>query len=230
MSLTAGRWTNGALICVIALAVTMVGCEGCNPAPEPTPEPRSVELADASSQDGLSYELSGTGDSGNMKLRVTNRSNRIWLVHVEEGLKLEPAEGGVQNMVVTKELHVTMHPHDHQELDLEVACLDISKAPPGPTHTSWTVRRSTNLPQFMKCVNGVVDELKTSDPAHSEQFEQNRGAVLQLSLWKARGATRQDWVEFYTKYHDMSDEQAQQETDAMEPVLNAVVNQCGALQ
>jgi hypothetical protein len=239
-------WVNSALIlCGLALAFTIASCHGSDsngkqsqdtqaPSPEAKAEapsePQSTglaELADASAQDGLGYVLSGTGDSGVMNLRLTNHTNRVWQVHIEKGLKLEPSDAGVQNMTVTKEVHVTLHSHEEQELDLEVACLDIAKATPAPTDISWTIQQSASLAQFIACVNGLVDEQKAKNPQDSEQYESRRKDLLQASLWKARGATRQDWVEYYTKYHPtMSEEKVQQAVDAREPGLNEIVNSC----
>jgi hypothetical protein len=228
-------------ICLLGLPLAMTSCRGCstqpqpevqqsNPSPATSPpdEPQSVALEDLES--GADYQLSGTGDSQTMKLQVTNRTNRTWLMHVEEGTKLEPSEAGVQSMVATREIHVTVHPHEEPQLDLEVACLDISKAPPASSNNSWSVNASLSLRKFIACVNGVVDDLKTQDSDHASQYEQARRYVLQASLWKARGASKQDWINFYTEYQRMSEDEARQEIEALEPALNEITNKCPSLQ
>ena len=161
-----------------------------------------------------------------MTLRVLNRTNRTWHLEVKEGTKLEPAEGSVQNMVVAHEIHITVHPHDETEVSLEVACLDISKAPPALSNTSWSARQSPNLARFLTCVNGIVDDLKTEDSQHASSYEQARRSILQSSLWEARGASKQDWIHFYVEYQDMSEDEARETVEGMEPVLNEVTNKC----
>jgi hypothetical protein len=164
-----------------------------------------------------------------MMLQVLNRTNRTWHLEVEEGTKLEPAEGSVQNMVVTHEIHVTVHPHDEPEVSVEVACLDIGKAPPATGNTSWTARQSSNLARFLTCVNGIVDDLKTEDSQHASSYEQARRGILQSSLWKARGASKEDWIHFYMEYQDMSEDEAREAVETMEPALNEVTNKCSNL-
>lgn len=224
------------MIILLTLLLAMSGCSGCGSTPvqqaQPTPpppaptsnEPQSFTLVDLNS--GTDYQLSGTGDSQTMTLRVLNRTNRTWHVEVEEGTKLEPAEGSVQNMVVTHGIHVTVHPHDEPETSVEVACLDISKAAPAASNTSWSARQSPNLTRFLACVNGIVDDLKTEDSQHASSYEQARRSLLQSSLWQARGASKQDWIDFYVKYQGMTEDEARAKVEAMEPVLNEVTNNC----
>lgn len=224
------------VIILLTLVLWMSGCSGCGsppvqqaqpttPPPAPTSnEPQSFTLSDLNS--GTDYRLAGTGDSQTMMLQVFNRTNRTWHVEVEEGTKLEPAEGSVQNMVVTHEIHITVHPHDDPEVSVEVACLDISKAPPATSNTSWTATQSPNLARFLTCVNGIVDDLKTEDSQHASGYEQARRAMLQSSLWKARGASKEDWMHFYMEYQGMSEDEAREAAETMEPALNEVTNKC----
>lgn len=224
------------LIILLALSLGMSGCSGCGSPPvgeaQPTPpppaptsnEPQSFTLADLNS--GTDYQLSGTGDSQTMTLRVLNRTNRTWHLEVEEGTKLEPAEGSVQNMVVTHEIHITVHPHDEPEISVEVACLDISKAPPATSNASWTARQVPSLAGFLTCVNGIVDDLKTEDSQHASSYEQVRRSILQSSLWQARGASKEDWIHFYREYQGMTEDEARETVEAMAPALNEVTNKC----
>jgi len=48
-------------------------------------------------------------------------------------------------------------------------------------------------------------------------------------LWKARGASRQDMIDFWVHYQGMSRAQAQQMVAALNPILQAITAQCGSL-
>ncbi|HMG75000.1 MAG TPA: hypothetical protein VK582_15975 [Pyrinomonadaceae bacterium] len=123
-----------------------------SPAPDSSPtleQPRSGDLDAAISSGDVAYEMSGI-DSTKMKLTVRNKSERIWEVKVEAGTKLDPESSDVQRMVVTKEVHVHLEPHDHDTVELEASCLDISKAAPSATDAAWQIKRSTTMPSPMR--------------------------------------------------------------------------------
>lgn len=201
-----------------------------SPSPEssPTPnEPRSGDLVKATSSGDISYQLAGVelGDSTKMNLSVRNKTERTWEVKIEVGTKLEPGDSDVQQMVVTKEVEVHLEPHDHQSIELEVSCLDISKAAPSSANTKWRLVSSQNLAQFIRCANDAVNDLKAEGDAQEEE----RRGLIQGALWKARGATRDDWIHYYQDYHQLTAEQAEQVIEESEPTLKKITDRCPTL-
>ncbi|MEK6376027.1 MAG: hypothetical protein AABO58_25410 [Acidobacteriota bacterium] len=172
-------------------------------------ESHSIGLVDATNAEYVTSSWAGTGNSGTMTVRIVNRTEREWLIHVDVGTKLEPSNSGVQSMVVTEELHVTMHPHDSQTLDVEVSCLDISKDTPDTTDRGWSANVSTGLAAFIGCVKGGDDADK-----------------LQIAVWAARGATREQWVDYFVTYQGASRAEALQMAIAAEDDGRAILARC----
>jgi hypothetical protein len=173
--------------------------------------------------------MSGTGDSTEMNLRVKNELNVSLKVCVEVGTKLTPSGGGVQTMVVTRKAKLSIKAEAEEEVSLEVACLDISKDPPSQDDTSWTVEKPARLVEFLHCVNALLDEIKQQEPSQADLVEQARSGIVQLSLWQARGASRAEWIEFLVKYQGMTEQQAAERTDTLQPFLAEIVEHCGSL-
>ena len=193
-------------------------------------QPETVELVAAGSAGNIDYALTGMGNSGAMQLRVVNKTEREWLVEVEVGTKLEPSSGNAQSMVVTREIEVHVHPHDSNTVELQVACLDISKPPPMPSDTDWSAQVSSSLAAFIACVNRTIADIVASAPDDKRLFLQNlQPFILQGSLWKARGATSDDWVDFFVHYMNMTQDQARQKGNAMEQVTGLIVDQCPSI-
>lgn len=192
-----------------------------SPSPEssPTPEqPRSGDLDAASSSGDVAYELSGI-DSTRMSLSVRNKSERIWEVKIEVGTKLEPDSSDVQRMVVTKEVHVYLEPHDHPTVELEASCLDISKAAPSETDTAWQIKKSAALAQFINCANNAITDAKSAE---------ERADLIQFSIWQARGATHDQWVHFW-RDKGLSSDEAEETITEYEPRVTRVTSRCSSL-
>ncbi|HXM49182.1 MAG TPA: hypothetical protein VN956_15170 [Pyrinomonadaceae bacterium] len=190
---------------------------------------RSNELVNASSLGYIDYTFSGTGDSTGMKLRIRNKTEERRLINVEVGTKLEPAKGGVQRMVVTKDANVDLDPHDQTTVEVKVACLDIAKLPPTESDASWTVEKVASLAQFLACMNGAIVDLQKQDSKSSKLDEETRQGFTQFALWLARGATRQELIEFFVKYHGTTNDQAHQIVDSLVPVLEETVHRCPSI-
>lgn len=192
-----------------------------SPSPEssPTPEqPRSGDLDAAISSHDVAYELSGI-DSTKMKLTVRNKSERIWEVKIEVGTKLDPDSGDVQRMVVTKEVHVHLEPHDHETVELDASCLDISKAAPSESDTAWQIKSSAALGQFINCANNAITDAKSED---------DRAALIQFSIWQARGATHDQWIHFW-RDKGLSSDEAEEAITEYEPRITRVTSRCSSL-
>ncbi|HUQ34675.1 MAG TPA: hypothetical protein VM095_21330 [Pyrinomonadaceae bacterium] len=190
---------------------------------------QTVELVEARSLGYIDYTLSGLGTSGEMSLRVVNKTERVWTVDVEVGTKLEPSGNDVQRMVVTKEVEVKLDSHEETTLKLEAACLDISKPPPSQSDSSWTVEKSPSIAQFIVCANNQIDEIKRGEPDSAQVLEKARPTLIQFSLWQARGTSREQWVHFWVEYQEKTEEEARGIVDGLGPVLGEIVQRCPSL-
>jgi len=222
------------LACVLVSLVSLVACkkeetiaeEPTQPAttklPPPDATPQAIGLVEAESRGYVGYEWAGRGDNATMGLTVTNKTEREWEVEIEVGTKLEAGNENVQSMVVTKEVHITLHPHDKQDIEVHAACLDISKDPPATTDASWSVQVVPRLADFIGC----AERLAPADDATLRPY------FVQYSLWQARGATRQQWVDFFMHYSDppKSQAEAEQAADDQSQQFEDVVRQCPQIQ
>lgn len=191
---------------------------GCSKQPEGPAEP--LDFVEGVSGNNLDYTVSGQGTSTNMELHIHNKSEQHWEVHVKVGTKLEPADESVQKMVVTEEMEVEIHPHAESDVSIPVACLDISKDPPGQDNADWTIKDSTALAEFIPAAKSKIDELAQNNP---DKFDaQLQASILQGLLWKGRGATEQDMIDCMVKYHKdqgISEDEARQIEDKLYPIL-----------
>lgn len=216
VSLIAVMWTTGAFFhfSVPALAQST----------------QYAELAQVDSIDGLSYVLSGLGTSRLMKLTLRNSTTRLWIVHVEVGTKLEPKNGDIQEMAVTTDIRVTVHPHDETSVELDVACLDIADDAPPSGYREWRVRNPVLLRQFITCANTAVDAYKDRYPQDAARFEAARLNIVQFALWQARGASRPEMIDFFVKYQRFSREAAAKQVDAWQELLAPIGDVCPSLR
>lgn len=192
--------------------------------------PEPIELVRAASAGYVDYTFSGMDNSGAMQVRIVNKTEREWMVSIEVGTKLEPASGNAQSMVVTKELEIHLHPHDSQTVEVEVNCLDISKPPPMTTDRNWSAQVSARLAAFIACVNRTITA--AADQAPSDQAEILRKAqpfLLQVALWQARGATKDQWIDFFVHYQGMTQDRAQAQADFFEQLGGAIVRECPSI-
>lgn len=187
----------------------------------------TAELTEAKKNGFINYSWAGIGNSGTMILNIKNETEREWLIHVEVGTKLEPEVGDVQSMVVTKEIHVTAHPHNNEKIEVEVSCLDISKPPPGTENVLWTVAVSSQLSEFIQCINRMINEEKGSPSSDiGDVTEQLRYMVIQFSLWKARGASKEEWIEYLVKYLEIPEEHANKLAEDIDQNFGEVLKSC----
>lgn len=198
------------------------------PKASPTPPPPgSGNLVEASASGDISYRLSGAGDAAKMNVSVKNKTERVWELKIEVGTKLEPSEGNVQQMVVTKEYEVHLEPHEEETLEIEVSCLDISKDAPATDNKSWGIKTSKQLADFLNCANAAIDELVKKGQADNE----DRHGLLQFAIWKARGATRDDFIHLIVTYSKtpITEEEAGASVDRDEPLIIEVMRGCPSL-
>lgn len=187
----------------------------------------SLTLPAAISAGIVGYALRGLGNSGLMEIRIRNKTDRVWELTIEEGLRLEPNDSSVQTMTVTKENRLKLEPHEETTQELEVACLDISKPPPSKQDTSWTIAENTTLSNYVSCTNDIIDVASKRDP--SIDSGGLRPALLQFSLWAARGASESDWASFYHEWHGLTLDAAMHLAREFAPQLQVFTRECGLL-
>lgn len=228
------------------LALILVGlnmsCSSSNPdssytgssTPSPTPvvsptpaSPRSGNLVEATSNREVSCQFSGAGNAAKMNLTVRNETETVWELKIEVGTKLEPSEGDVQQMVITKEYEIELEPHEEEKLVVEVSCLDINKDPPATENKAWGIKMSQQLAQFISCANAGIDELERKGQAKKE----DRHGLLQFAIWKARGATRDDFIHLITTNSEtaITEEEASASLDEDEPLIIEAISGCKSL-
>jgi hypothetical protein len=166
-----------------------------------------------------------------MRLTISNNTRREWIVSVEPGTKLESSSDGVQSMVVTEEIKVTLHAHEQQSVDVPTACLDISKATPAMADALWRTTTSEELRTFIACVNRFVDTQKASAPQdEADSVESRRAGTIQAALWDGRGATNSQWVDYFIRYQGATKAEALDRIPGLKHFLSPVRVQCpGAL-
>jgi hypothetical protein len=218
------RLSRLSVVCLLVGPLSLVACGNEESHPDVTPaiaglaNGQVMGLVEAHSNGYADYAWVGSGDNATMVVTITNKTERDWHATIELGTKLEPAGESVQAMVVTKEIEVHLEPHDSQVVEVHVACLDISKDPPAKTDTSWSLHVEPKLAAFIACAEGLAP---SDDPSMRPFF-------VQYSLWQARGATRQQWLDFVVHYSDspISQSDAEETADHNIERFGAIVSQC----
>lgn len=209
-----------------ALAAFVI-LSGATMAVPPASCAQSIELTRAGSLGYVSYTWRGEDNSGEMRLTINNRTEREWIIHVEVGTKLEPANASAQSMTVTREVHVTVHPHERHVIDVRVACLDISKDAPAVGDVVWAATVVPPLRDFISCTNRIIDDEARSAPQDARRsLRAMRPFIVQASLWRARGATMQQWINFFETYQHLSGDQAREMAAGADEAAGSVVQQC----
>lgn len=122
-----------------------------------------LDYLTALSQKSIWSEVTGTaqGHTGKtMAMSLRNISNTDLTIQIPLGLVLEPSDTGVQNMIVTAPLLVTLRPHQSQSLEVYAMCIQKNDAGPDAKE-KFTSRRmaSDKLVQ----VANLIHELQVQD-------------------------------------------------------------------
>jgi hypothetical protein len=196
-----------------------------------TDQEQCVDVVTATSNHSVTIWVHGTGDSSQMKLRLRNNLSAKLEICVEIGTELKPNEASVQKMVVVEEVKITLKAKAEDEITLEVNCLDISKDAPSTNNVNWVIQNSDIIAKFIRCTNGVLNATISSLNTQQEKdmIEGLRPFFIQAALWQARGATRQQWIDFWVHYQEVPPDKASQLADSLTPLLTQIVQTCGTL-
>jgi len=160
----------------------------------------------------IKYEINGYGSTKKLKLNITNESNFGLRLKIKPGTVFIPNNSSTQKMVVWKPITVDLEPYVeivNPQLNLEtkiekeriksfyqtfininVACMDIGKNPPGKESMSCELDYRLELnDKFV-----LIEEYFDSTYEHPEIF---RDFFFQKMVWINEGATKADFVTLY---------------------------------
>jgi hypothetical protein len=197
---------------------------------DPQDEQTTVKLTDILGSPSYNVYVGGEDDSRHLNISIANKTSMSVVVEIEEGTVFEPSDSGIQRMAASRDYRVSVHGHVHNEIEIDVDCLDIQKDPPAKGTKSWSVFKSQRVANFTSCLDDALDQLSKADPEHAKSLRQSRDGLLQLAIWQARGATRQQWIHFCVEWQKMSYQGAENWIDQLSPLLKAIVGHCGSLE
>jgi hypothetical protein len=223
------------LLMALTVAIIFLGWSVETFAAPPQNCDSSIDLARAASLGCVSYKIRGMGTSEKAHIEIRNHLNISVQIEIEPGTELVPSQGGVQRLAVTRGYKINIHGHAHNEeevvvaRDIDVACLDISLDAPSRENDKWTVKRQQQVQDFLTCLDDGIQEAKKASSSLASQLSDMRPFLVQLAVWQARGASRQQWIDFFVKYQKMKQADAAQVIDGLKPLLDGIVGQCGSL-
>lgn len=123
----------------------------------------NMDYLAALSKKSIWSEVSGTtyGHTGKtLSMNLKNISSTKMTISIPLGLVMEPGDSGVQNMIVTEPLLVTLYPQQSEKLEIYAMCIQKNDAGPDAKET-FTSRRmaSDKLVQ----VAHLIHELQVQD-------------------------------------------------------------------
>jgi hypothetical protein len=222
-------------------AILLAGMSACRstsvsrgPRPSPTPKisagpAQPIEFIAAVSQGTVEYTLQAKGSFNRVVLWLTNKSETPLQVSVEVGTEFEPAQIDMP-LVVFKKASVLVQPRQRWFLELEVTSLDIHKPPSLNVGTAWQVHKSNRLTEFLQCASDTLEKKKKSNEAYEQILGGLESFMLQYSVWRARGAGREDFMDHWVKEEGNSQSQAEVDYAAFYPVLEEIKRACGELK
>jgi hypothetical protein len=224
---------------VSAVLLTMMSaCRSTGVIHEPGPKPspgispsstQSVDFIDAVSQRTLEYTLKAIGQFSRVVLHLTNKSETALKVNVEVGTEFDPADSDLQ-LVVFNKAEVVVQPHARSMVELEATSLDIHNLPTVNVGTAWQIHKSARLAEFLRCAADTLEKKKQSSELHARFFRGMDHFVLRDSVWRARGATRDDFIDFDVNRVRSSRSNAELTFAAFNPVLEEIIRNCRPLK
>ena len=200
-----------------------------SPTPKISPGPaQPVEFITAVSQGTVEYALKAKGSFRGIVLWITNKSETPLQVNVEVGTEFEP-----QNDVplfVFKKASVVVQPRQRWMVDLAVTSLDIHKSPSVNVGTTWQVHKSNRLTEFLQCASDTLEKKKKINQASKTILGDLESFMLQYSVWRARGAGREDFMDHWINEEDNPRSAAETNYAAFYPVLEEIKRACGSLE
>jgi hypothetical protein len=201
-----------------------------SPTPKISPGPaQPVEFINAVSQGTIEYTLQATGSFNRVVLWTTNKAETPLQVNVEVGTEFEPAQNDVP-LFVFKKASVVVQPRQRWMVDLAVSSLDIHKFPSVKADTAWQVHRSNRIVEFLQCASDTLEKKKKTNHAYETILGDLESFMLQYSVWRARGAGREDFMDHWINEEDNPRSAAETNYAAFYPVLEEIRRTCGTLE
>ena len=201
-----------------------------SPTPKISPGPaQPVEFITAVSQGTVEYTLKAKGSFRGIVLWITNKSETPLQVNVEVGTEFEPAQIDLP-MVVLKKASVVVQPRQRWMVDLAVTSLDIHKPPSVNVGTTWQVHKSNRMVEFLQCASDTLEKKKKTNHAYETILGDLESFMLQYSVWRARGAGREDFMDHWINEEDNPRSAAETNYAAFYPVLEEIRRTCGTLE
>jgi|GEM_PF-5430416 len=223
------------LTSILVFALTLLSSLFSRLSAQPISVQNKIDLTEAASSDFISYSISGMGTSQKVRLKIVNHQSISVEVDIEPGTELVPAEDAVQRLAVTRRDKIIVRGHMHNEpevvvaKEINVACLDISLDAPSEQNKTWSVETNEQIRDFLTCVDKSIKDASQASPELRSTLSTMRPTLIQMGLWQARGAKKQEWIDFFVKYQNMDSVEAEQAVDTLTPLLDGIVADCGSL-
>lgn len=108
--------------------------------------------------------------------------------------------------------------------------LDIHKFPSVKVDTAWQVHKSNRLVEFLQCASDTLEKKKKTNQAYKTILGDLESFMLQYSVWRARGAGREDFMDHWINEEDNPQSHAEINYAAFYPVLEEIKRTCGELK
>ena len=201
-----------------------------SPTPKISPGPaQPVEFINAVSQGTIEYTLQATGSFNRVVLWTTNKAETPLQVNVEVGTEFESAQAD-EPLFVFKKASVVVQPRQRWMVDLAVTSLNIHKFPSVKVDTAWQVHKSNRMVEFLQCASDTLEKKKKINQASKTILGDLESFMLQYSVWRARGAGREDFMDHWIHEEDNPQSAAETNYAAFYPVLEEIRRTCGTLE
>ena len=224
---------TGSAILLAVMSACRSTSSGSRSRSSPTPKispgtAQPVEFITAVSQGAVEYTLQGTGAFNHVVLWITNKAETPLQVSVEVGTEFEPAQNDVP-LFVFKKASVVVQPRQRWFVELAVTSLDIHKPPSVNVGTAWQVHKSNRMVEFLQCASDTLEKKKKINHAYKTILGDLESFMLQYSVWRARGAGREDFMDHWINEEDNPRSAAETNYAAFYPILEEIKRTCGSL-
>jgi hypothetical protein len=90
--------------------------------------------------------------------KLSNTSNRVLTVKIDNGTQVNPQDSDYQNLIVTENLFVTLNPGDKKNMEINAMCTESHDAAPGSSPMAYTL--ANDATGVMKALTTFIAEKK----------------------------------------------------------------------